>query len=744
MSVNGSAPATAVMEPTEVDAKGLVATVLAEEARRRDEEAQRAGQQVVLPDDLLPGVGGDSMPLREVLRLGGRSTIGVLFGLALVDNLDSAAFSVLAPDIRESLGVSNGAIGVVGALAGFTLFLAAIPLGVLGDRTRRTFIAGVCTFAWAVAAALTGLAHSLWQMVAVRSVAGIGKANEGPIQHAILVDAYPPEGRGRIFGIHRIASPVGVVIGPVLAGALATLAGGSEGWRWAFVGLAVPAVILGVVTLAVPEPTRGRYDHEAVGIEAGSDSTDLGIPLSAAFARLKKIKTFYFIMAALGAFGFAVTTVPIYLNLILEDDLGVSTAGRGVVGSVSATGALIGGLVGGRYGDRLFRLRPEFTMWLVGGALAALGVGFGFQAYAPNVVVFTAIGVVSQGLLFAGLVPASPVVAAVTPYRLRSMGFALVGLYLSLVGGLGGALLVAAIAGPHGPRLAIAIVAPVASLIAGGLMVYAGRFVRADIAASVADVLEEHEERARVAAGGDLPVLQVRNLDFSYGQVQVLFDVNVDVWEGEVLALLGTNGAGKSTLLRSISGLSLPDRGVIRLAGKTMTFAEPSTRVRAGIVQVPGGRAVYPNLSVGENLIAGGYTLLQDRAHFQSRVEHVLAIFPALSSRMEQKAGSLSGGEQQMLALATALLLEPRILLIDELSLGLAPVVVQELIAIVERLKAAGMTIVVVEQSINVALAIADRAVFMEKGQVRFEGSAQELLERDDLVRAVFLGAEGG
>jgi ABC-type branched-subunit amino acid transport system ATPase component len=380
----------------------------------------------------------------------------------------------------------------------------------------------------------------------------------------------------------------------------------------------------------------------------------------------------------------------------------------------------------------------------MGGALAVLGVGFGLQAYAPNVVTFTTIGVVSQAVLFAGLVPASPVVAAVTPYKLRSMGFALVGLYLSLVGGLGGAVLVAGIANSHGPRVAVAVVAPLASLAAGLLMSYASRFVRADIAQATADVIEERDEKARVMKGGELPILQVRHLDFSYGNVQVLFDVSVDVRDGEVLALLGTNGAGKSTLLRAISGLSIADRGSIQLAGRTLTFADPITRVRAGIVQVPGGRAIFPNLTVDENLVAGGYTLLKDRAHFGRRVDEVLELFPALASRRDQRAGTLSGGEQQMLGIAAALLLEPRILLIDELSLGLAPIVVQELLGVVERLKRSGMTIVIVEQSINVALAMADRAVFMEKGRVKFEGPAAELLERNDLVRAVFLGGEVG
>jgi ABC-type branched-subunit amino acid transport system ATPase component len=289
-------------------------------------------------------------------------------------------------------------------------------------------------------------------------------------------------------------------------------------------------------------------------------------------------------------------------------------------------------------------------------------------------------------------------------------------------------------------RAAVAIVAPTACLAAAVVVVYGSRFLRQDIGRAVSDLIEERDELVRTVGGGEIPILQVRNVDFSYGQVQVLFDVNVDVREGEVLALLGTNGAGKSTLLRAISGLGLADRGVIRFRGRTMTFADPGTRVRMGIVQVPGGKAIFPTLSVRENLLAGAYSFIWDTERVQERIDEVVELFPILGERMDQPAGTLSGGEQQMLGLAQALLLDPAVLLIDELSLGLAPVVVQQLLEVVERLKQTGITMVIVEQSVNVALSIADRAVFMEKGQVRFDGPAAELAERDDLARAVFLG----
>jgi ABC-type branched-subunit amino acid transport system ATPase component len=239
-------------------------------------------------------------------------------------------------------------------------------------------------------------------------------------------------------------------------------------------------------------------------------------------------------------------------------------------------------------------------------------------------------------------------------------------------------------------------------------------------------------------------VLAVEDLDFSYGRLQVRFGVGLSVSAGEVLALLGTNGAGKSTLLRVISGLAPPQRGDVVLDGTSICSESAEQRVRRGIVQVPGGKATFPGLTVAENLLAAAYTIRRNRDLVAERRGRVLELFPDLAGRLKQTAGTLSGGQQQMLALAKGLMLDPRVLLIDEFSLGLAPVVVGELMEVVEELKRREITMIIVEQSVNVALCVAERAVFMEKGEIRFEGRADELLERDDIVRAVFLGAAAG
>jgi ABC-type branched-subunit amino acid transport system ATPase component len=240
------------------------------------------------------------------------------------------------------------------------------------------------------------------------------------------------------------------------------------------------------------------------------------------------------------------------------------------------------------------------------------------------------------------------------------------------------------------------------------------------------------------------PVLQMANTDFSYGPVQVLFDVNFEVRRGECVALLGTNGAGKSTILRVVSGLGVPSRGVVRLNGRNITFVAPEERARMGIMQLPGGKGVFPSLTVQQNLSISARLHGGAKTEVARRIDDVITLFPELDERRAQPARTLSGGQQQMLALARVLMHEPEILLIDELSLGLAPVVVERLLTLVDDLRKRGQTMLIVEQSMNVALAIADRAIFLEKGQVRFEGPAQELAGRDDLVRAVFFGIEGG
>src|SRR4051812_31306645 len=244
----------------------------------------------------------------------------------------------------------------------------------------------------------------------------------------------------------------------------------------------------------------------------------------------------------------------------------------------------------------------------------------------------------------------------------------------------------------------------------------------------------------------DAPFLSCSGVDVAYDKVQILFGVDLEVAEGKIVALLGTNGAGKSTLLKAISGLVTPTAGTILLDGVDITHADAVTTSRMGIVQVPGGKAVFPTLTVAEHFKAGCWLYNRDEsAEVTQRTERVLEMFPRLRERWDQMAGNLSGGEQQQLALGMAFIAKPKLLIIDELSLGLAPAIVAQLLDIVREIHADGATVILVEQSVNVALTIATRAYFMEKGEVRFSGPTEELLGRDDILRSVFLqGASEG
>ncbi|MBI4797824.1 MAG: ABC transporter ATP-binding protein [Desulfarculus sp.] len=238
-------------------------------------------------------------------------------------------------------------------------------------------------------------------------------------------------------------------------------------------------------------------------------------------------------------------------------------------------------------------------------------------------------------------------------------------------------------------------------------------------------------------------MLSVERVDFSYGPVRALREVSLSVGAGEIVALLGANGAGKTTLLSVISGLNQPRRGAVRLEGKTLNGQKPSALVRAGLVQVPEGRQVFGPLSVEENLQLGAYCRRgrQQRQEVARDFERVYDLFPPLAKRRRQAAGTLSGGEQQMVAMGRALMAAPRVLLLDEPSLGLAPLVTREILDIVRRLPGQGCSVLLVEQNAMGALSVAQRGYVLTNGSIRFSGTATEILN-DRLLREAFLGPE--
>ncbi len=234
-------------------------------------------------------------------------------------------------------------------------------------------------------------------------------------------------------------------------------------------------------------------------------------------------------------------------------------------------------------------------------------------------------------------------------------------------------------------------------------------------------------------------VLSLEGVDAGYGPIRALKGVSLEVREGEIVALIGANGAGKTTALMSVSQVVRPDRGSIRFHDRELVGLPPHAVVAAGVCQVPEGRRIFPRLTVRENLELGAF-LVKDRATIAARMEEVFALFPILRERAGQMGGTLSGGEQQMLAIARALMLEPRILLLDEPSLGLAPLVVARIFEVIRALRQRGIPVLLVEQNAQMALRTADRAYVLETGSITRTGPARELLD-DPAIREAYLGA---
>ena len=727
---------------TDQSAAALTATVLEEEAAR---EAAQEEKEVLFADDLLPGVGSEEMTLKEGLAKGGSFTFVVLLLLNSLDELEAGAIGLLAPDIRDSFGVSNGTITFVTSAAAAFVVLGAFPMGWLADRYRRAPIIGISTVLYTFFVVLTGFAVNAFMLFWARFGVGIAKANTIPVHGSLIADTYPLGIRGRMGAVTAMCGRSVNAIAPILIGGIAVLAGGDEGWRWPFFLLGFPVLGFAFLAFRLPEPPRGQWEKDDVLQSVVEEENPAPISVEAAFARLLRIKTVKAVLVAFCAMGFLLFTLGVQTNIFLEEEFELGTFGRGVVASITGIVAAIFLPFVGRFWDQLYRRDPEKALRLIGLTLFPLAVIIPIQFMMPNEYLFVAVSIPGSVLFTSAFSMVGPTVQMIVPYRLRGLGSALVTLYIFLIGAVGGSLVAALLIDAYGPRTAIITLA-IPSLAVGSFMLLRGASsIKYDLSLIVAELQEEMDEHDRQREDPEnIPAIQVAELDFSYGPVQVLFDLNFSVARGETLALLGTNGAGKSTILKVITGLGTPQRGVVRMHGRTITYSTPEQRAAMGIQMLPGGKGTFQNLTIGDNLIVGAYRYRHDHDDVQRRIDNVLDIFPSLRDRLEERAGDLSGGQQQMLALARVMLHDPEVLIIDELSLGLAPTVVQDLLENIDRLKEAGQTMIIVEQSLNVALAIADRAVFLEKGQVRFEGSAQELAERDDLARAVFLGQEGG
>ena len=696
------------------------------------------------------GVSGEqeSEPLRPVLRAHGLTVYPMMaLGLlGVVDIFQAEAFTILTPEVSRALGLSLGAIAGARTLAFLATILAPLPMAALSQhRGRRALLCVATGIVWSVVTIFTGMVTSLLALIAVLVLDGLSTGSVSALHAPLLVDSYPPRARVRVLSGYTATTVFGRILSPLLVGLLAGPL--NLTWRGVFIGLGLTSTASTLAALGLKDPGPGRFDTEALRAEEHESVTgdhvepvasgDVELGFFEILRRILLIPTVKRLAVGYLCLGILVVPFGTFLSSFLEQRWGLGPGERGVFFATVSGASVVALVAFGSRAERSFREDPAKVLNFCGLALAAAVVFISAGALMPVFLLMVAMFAVGQSLI-AVLTPGlTASLLSIMDARYRPHAAAVVGMFAA-AGSILGILLLSGIDKRFGISGSIfALVFP--GVFAGLIIRSAAPLIGGDLDRMIDEVLETEDVRVIKERGGHLPMLACKGVDFSYGQLQVLFDVDFTVDDGEMVALLGTNGAGKSTLLKVVSGIGLPSRGSVRYGGEDITFLDAERRVPLGITQVPGGRAVFGTMDVAENLRTFGYTLGRNRRAVEESLELCFEAFPRLKERRTSLAANLSGGEQQMLGLSKALILKPKLLLIDELSLGLAPVIVGQLLEMVRRINATGTAVVLVEQSVNIALSLVDHAYFMEKGEMRFDGPAQQLLERDDLLRAVFL-----
>jgi branched-chain amino acid transport system ATP-binding protein len=657
--------------------------------------------------------------------------------VGFVHAFDGTSLAIALPNLQATFGLDLQFLIGLGQLMTTMGIVLALPMGYLSDRVKRVRMMQVGTLLAAAASLGQALAPNTHDYVVFRVVGGFAAAVAAPVGASLMADWYPLRSRSRVFAFNHIIMAAGAVLGSAVSGHLIQ----AFGWRDTWLFLTIATVVAGSTVLFLKEPKRGYLDRlDAGASEEEASKPQQAISLAESFRASYSIVTmrrlWYAIPLGYVVLGGMILLGPLYYSEVFHLSLiarGNLQALNGLIGMIALTFA-------GPAADRLLATNRPARIITLMGVLHLMQAGIlVVMALSPWLWLSVGVGIplAVGGVLLA---PAELLVfSMIVPARMRG-----VGLQMNVPSKLVGIVLLGVVAGYFGtdPRHAFLIMAPF--VVGGALFTFAAAGgVDRDIRAAQAANLAADETEAYAAAGGSKMVV-CRDVDVTYDGVQVLFNVDFDVEEGEIVALLGTNGAGKSTLLRAIAGIQQASNGAIFLDGRDITHAPPHENAQRGLVVMPGGAAVFPTMSVDDNLRAAAWMYREDESYIAERLEAVFEFFPILRERRDQLAGNLSGGEQQMVGLGQALLMRPRLLMIDELSLGLAPKVVEQLLDTLRVIHAQGTTIIMVEQSLNVAITIAQRAVFMDKGEIQFSGPVDELMRRPDLIRAVFMGGGTG
>jgi ABC-type branched-subunit amino acid transport system ATPase component len=690
------------------------------------------------------GVHGDSNApaWREAAPRAARRRITALSFVTASLTTPAVTFLLLLPFILKDKGWGSTGVAVVLILGAVICGTFALPFSTSVSPSRRARAILVVAFNAAVLSLLVHLLPSFGFFGFLLVVHGFVLAFAGGLVRPYAFDAVVPEARARAFGRLLQGGFLGAALGAVLA--YVAIDGPKLGVGQALVGAGVLAIALSLFALRLSDVEVGGIERRRLARAAGAEAgpvTALRPSFRDAYARAMTIPT---VRVSLTAYvgvgwclGLSLITPVVRISEIRDYPLRTPSIVVLVVGLVS----LITVSLLGRRLEAARRSSPESLARLVRVGLLIGATGLVLTVLFPVTLspqlALAAIGAsiawIALDVTVLSVVPASDrsAVAGATTFSL--IGGGVLSLFVVNV--------VASISdGDFRYSLAFVVAALPVLLFARR----AKRLVRSsgadlDALLGVDDDSQDYFDEVE-NEGGVAPALSARGINFSYGSVQVLFDVDVRVGEGEMVALLGPNGVGKTTLLRVLSGLEKPQRGSIRLNGEDVTDIPSSRRVGMGISQIVGGNAVFGSMTVYENLQMYGFSMGRDRASISKGIDDAFEIFPRLADRRNQLGSTLSGGEQQMLGLSKALITKPKILVVDEFSLGLAPIIVGELLGMVRSLNASGTAILIVEQSVNVALNLVDRCYFMEKGQIVYEGRSADLLAQPELVQALSLG----
>jgi len=760
-----AADGTGAHDATPEEADPRVAFV--DQVERQAEQMRSLGREIT-------GTGGtvDRRSLRQVFREQGLSFYPLIavFVLALSELLHNSAFAVETPDIARTFGLSPVFFNIMEVIGQIVSLIAPILAArYVQNRARRAQVMIVAAIIFCIITPMTGFVAVAWLLLITTTIDRATTSASDTVSSSLLIDLYPPQVRVRVVAVLTAAT---IAADAVAQGIVALLTGPADlTWRGVFIVLGVLSLLCVFVAIGLRDPGYGKYDTERLRAavretdtakrpgdaapdtdtdaataaaevpDAGEQSApsrtrEVRLSFVEAMQRIWAIKTMR--LGLISAAMLSLTApVSIYIAFYQANELNLNSFDRSLIALGTTLAAALAYIVLAPISDRLFQRSPA-TMFYLAGALSIVGLPiYAFQVFAtsvPMLVTMSLIGVALGSMFGPAMIVGT---MSLVPAPLRPHVGA-----ISAIFGIGGTIigtaLLGSVAPTHGLRVAMVIVVLIslAGSIVGLLM---GRTVEPDLDQGVENVIVDQAIENLRSDGVQVPLLAARGIEFTYGQTQVLFGMDFSINEGESVALLGVNGAGKSTLLRVLSGLETPQRGSVHLDGHDITFVSAAHRSALGVAQVPGGRAVFRELTVLENLRCFGYSAPGGRRELSRRIDEALSMFPRLAERSGTRVEALSGGEQQMLALSKAFVMDTRVLLIDELSLGLAPVVVEQMLEMVRRIQTAGAAVVLVEQSVNVALSVTERAYFLEHGRVMFDGPSSDLLARGDLLRSVFL-----